>query len=489
MTHRRRFRLPGAYKSSTGHKRPPGMARGAGAAAIATTIGLAQLTALTSLTPVAAADTLSADDLPAELRCSTALADMPQPATSQPARSVGDYFPTLPAAHRLATGRGVTVAVIDTGVRPTAELPQLRDGGDLIGEADGLTDCDLHGTIVAELIAARGLSSPRMRGVAPDAEILSLRGASRIVAKSSTAAPGIAAGPQALRMGNSRNLALAINKAIDQGADVINLSLSLCLGPDEIPTENWALAQAIERAEAQNVVVVAAAGNRGPECEENDVAYPAHFPTVIAVGAMDDSHTAADYTMHPATVTAPGGPYQVPNLNAATPGSPVRATGSVIRGVHSPAHPQQPVALQGTSFAAPVVTGVVALIVERNPQATARQVREVLQRSSTATATDLGPWVDPFAAASVIISSPRGEESSFLIASAKRQRSPVSGSSTRGPLFVDEGSGRSQLASDDMRGVSSVAAIATFVALPLLGVVGALGIVFATSVRCRRRRR
>ena len=145
--------------------------------------------------------------------------------------------------------------------------------------------------------------------------------------------------------------------------------------------------------------------------------------------------------------------------------------------------------LQGTSFAAPVVTGVVALIVERNPQASARQVREALQRTSTPTSTDLGPWVDPFAAASVVISSARTEDGSpFIVSPEESEHVTLPGRTTRGALFGDESLDNSQLASSGRHEAPSVVTTVGFVALPLVGIMGALGIVCATSLRCRRRR-
>src|SRR5690242_17138073 len=81
------------------------------------------------------------------------------------------------AIARLADGRGVTVAVLDSGVDATH--PQLRGavraGADLVSGGDGRTDCVGHGTVVASLIAARSSVGAGLRGLAPAATILPIR--------------------------------------------------------------------------------------------------------------------------------------------------------------------------------------------------------------------------------------------------------------------------------------------------------------------------
>ncbi|NKS02623.1 S8 family serine peptidase [Rhodococcus hoagii] len=77
--------------------------------------------------------------------------------------------------HQYATGKGVTVAVIDSGVSPNSRLPRLTGGGDYIATTNGLEDCDHHGTLVAGIIAATPSDSDGFVGVAPDASILSIR--------------------------------------------------------------------------------------------------------------------------------------------------------------------------------------------------------------------------------------------------------------------------------------------------------------------------
>ena len=69
----------------------------------------------------------------------------------------------------------MTVAVVDTGVNPSVRLPHLRGEGDYVDGGDGLTDCDTHGTVIASIIGAAPAEGDALVGVAPDAELLSIR--------------------------------------------------------------------------------------------------------------------------------------------------------------------------------------------------------------------------------------------------------------------------------------------------------------------------
>ena len=85
-----------------------------------------------------------------------------------------DYL-RLADAQKFATGAGVTVAVIDTGVNGSPRVP-AEPGGDFVDKAgNGMSDCDAHGTLTASIIAGRPAPTDGFIGVAPDARILSLR--------------------------------------------------------------------------------------------------------------------------------------------------------------------------------------------------------------------------------------------------------------------------------------------------------------------------
>ncbi|EJR91171.1 S8 family peptidase, partial [Bacillus cereus] len=136
------------------------------------------------------------------------------------------------------TGKGIKVAVIDTGIDSTH--PDLKKnylkGYDFVDNDTNPEDIVGHGTHVAGIIAANG----RMKGVAPDASILAYRVSDQ--------------------GGNTEMIIKAINQAIEDGAHIINLSMGTSLSGTDAP-----LNQAIQKAIAKNITVVTAAGNSGPE--------------------------------------------------------------------------------------------------------------------------------------------------------------------------------------------------------------------------------
>ncbi|MCZ9347655.1 S8 family serine peptidase, partial [Streptomyces sp. TRM76130] len=158
-----------------------------------------------------------------------------------------------------ATGEGVTVAVIDTGVDDSN--PQLRDamasgGKDYVGSTDGTEDLEGHGTRVAGIIAARQLEGTGFVGIAPDAKILSFR---------------YTGGEEE---GNSKTMSQAIRDAVAKGAEIINISSDTAAKED-----NLELRSAVAAAVDAGALVVAAAGNDGADGKSADT-YPASYPGV-----------------------------------------------------------------------------------------------------------------------------------------------------------------------------------------------------------------
>ncbi|GAA1753649.1 hypothetical protein GCM10009681_25780 [Luedemannella helvata] len=224
---------------------------------------------------------------------------------------------------RLADGRGVTVAVIDSGV--DADHPQLRGrvaaGVDLVDGGNGQVDCVGHGTAVASVIAARPRSGSGLRGLAAGATILPIRVTDRHDSDGDVVGSGL----------DAKGVATAVRRAILARVGVINLSLSTT-------TDDPALRDAIADAVAADIVVVAAAGNareRG-----NPTPYPAAYPGVLGVGAIDESgqRVAASQVGSYVDIVAPGA-----QVIGAQPG-----------GGHA--------AMSGTSLAAPFVAATAALV-------------------------------------------------------------------------------------------------------------------------------
>jgi Subtilase family len=239
----------------------------------------------------------------------------------------------LPEAHALSRGSNVTIAVIDSGIDVTH--PELADAivesFDALGAKEG---AHVHGTGIAGAI----VSHARLMGSAPKARILAIR------------AFGAAAN-------GAESTSFVILKSLDfaamHGAQIVNMSFA---GPKDPLVE-----RGIEAAAAKGMVLVAASGNAGPK---SPPLYPAANPEVIAVSATDahdrlfpasnrGSHIAISAPGVDIFLPAPDGKYQMTS---------------------------------GTSFSAAYISGLAALMMERNPLLAPAEVRAILTR----TARDLG---------------------------------------------------------------------------------------------------
>jgi membrane-anchored mycosin MYCP len=268
----------------------------------------------------------------------------------------------------------------------------LEAGGDYVSNSDGLQDCDAHGTLVAGIIAAAPSPDDSFAGVAPDATILSIRQNSGAFDLAGTGA-NTSDDPNATSTGygNTQTLALAITRAVELGATVINLSEVAC-APVAAGLDDAAVGRAVRYAFERNVVVVAAAGNFNNQsmCNAQNVmtdpnqplergwdtvgtiASPAWFDDyVLTVGAVTTSSAPAEFSLH--------GPW----VALAAPGERITSLDSNGPGLINGQLGQQGMApLNGTSFAAPFVSGVVALIRSRFPELTARQVMDLIKRTA-----------------------------------------------------------------------------------------------------------
>ncbi|MFG3036367.1 type VII secretion-associated serine protease mycosin [Streptomyces sp. NPDC048330] len=244
-------------------------------------------------------------------------------------------------------GKGVRVAVIDTGVddvnpqlraavdakagkdylKPDKENPGFGD--EKRGKTDGTVDEVGHGTKVAGIIAARPRKGTGFVGLAPEATVIPIRQNDE---KNS---------------GKSDTMALAIDHAVAKGAGVINISQDTTqpLGPES------PMAKAVARAIASDVVVVASAGNDGMDGSFKDT-FPAAFPGVLAVASSDRNNERADFSQAGTFVgvAAPG-----VDIVSTVPGG-----GQCVD--------------NGTSFSAPYVAGVAVLLRAKYPRWTAAQI-------------------------------------------------------------------------------------------------------------------
>jgi membrane-anchored mycosin MYCP len=327
-----------------------------------------------------------------------------------------------------SAGGGQRVAVIDTGVTPHPYFEgRVEPGGDYVLVEDppgpGLVDCDGHGTEVAGIIAADPPNDVGFQGVAPDARIVSIRQSSQNYAKDDSPPPpppnppaggeanpeepaggeeqsGEGGQPNALRSpgaggtgpvqnGGSRqqneegaagtveSLAAAVVRAANTpGVTVMNISINNCHPADgTITSAEQQLQAAVHYAVEKNIVVVSAAGNLDSErCVQNDglqerpksITTPPWFAKdVLSVAAIDQTGGVADFSVHGpwVSVAAPG--TKIISLDPAK-GSTGLANLTIEGGNQTE--------IQGTSFAAPYVSGLVALVRQKYPDLDAREV-------------------------------------------------------------------------------------------------------------------
>lgn len=286
----------------------------------------------------------------------------------------------LPQAHTLAHGVNVTIAVIDSGI----DLRHPEFAGATITPFDALGSKEgphAHGTGVAGAIVSHG----RLMGSAPAAQILAIR-AFAVSGKGAES--------------NSYAILKGLDFAAAHGAQIVNMSFA---GPKDA-----LVGRALAALAARNILMVAAAGNAGPK---SPPLYPGADSNVIAVSATDarDRLFAASSRGAYVALSAPGVDIFLPS-----PDDKYQIT-------------------SGTSFSAAYVSGLAALILERNPALKPEEVRAIL----TKTAHDLGPPGpdDQFGA---------GEADAFAAVSAVSVLSaPVAAASAKpaaiGPPNVPEG--------------------------------------------------
>lgn len=265
--------------------------------------------------------------------------------------------PSYPALHALSRGRDVDVAVIDTG----------SAGPGVVGDRDF---CVLHGSVVTSVL----------RAIAPEAKVHSFR--HNAVASRAE--------------GTVEDLVRAIDRALKARVKIINISMVACEDTAE-------LREAIGQAEKAGVLVVASTGNTG-QCPEGAPTFPSSLDSVLAVGAVAPraQELAAGAGAGAGSVAGPAAgkensadqgrvpaQYSAPThwVDLFAPGGPVEGQVDVRGKVHTIVGNPDP--FEGTSFAAPVVSGTAALVWQIVPHLSVQEVRELL--TATASPGASGP--------------------------------------------------------------------------------------------------
>ncbi len=247
-------------------------------------------------------------------------------------------------------GDGVKVAILDTGIDYThPDLDDVYAGGyDYVDDDSDPKDGHGHGTHCAGIVAAED-NGVGVIGVAPHASIYAVR----VLNNQGS--------------GSTSDIIAGIDWAIDNGIDVISMSL----GGGSYDSSFDA---AVSRAFDAGVVVLAASGNDG----KGTISYPAKYDDAIAVGAIDSSHSLASFSNYgpEQEVVAPG-----VDIYSTMPTYTVTLNQWWYGGM-SKNYDE----MSGTSMACPMAAGVVALVLDANPSLTPTQVRDILHTSSV----DLG---------------------------------------------------------------------------------------------------
>ena len=296
-------------------------------------------------------------------------------ANPSPLHAASAVYPKVVGADRLwsggVEGDGVTVAVVDTGITPVADLAGRVIGGvDFSGGDNPYKDEFGHGTFVAGLIAGNGTSSGgQYKGVAPKAKLVSIKIAG---ADGSSDVSHVLAAMQ-----------WAVSYRGDYGIRVLNLSL----GTDSTQSYHLSpLNAAVERAWDSGIVVTVSSSNNGPGA--GTVTKPGDDPLVVTVGALDDKGTPGrgDDIMAGFSGQGPTRANGLSKPDLVAPGRSVislRAPGSAI----DAAYPGSRVGSayfkgSGTSFSTAVTSGAAALILDHEPGLSPDQVKARLLGSA-----------------------------------------------------------------------------------------------------------
>lgn len=262
------------------------------------------------------------------------------------------------------TGKGQTIAIIDSGIFPHADLKDRVVGWlDLAGNKNKPSDTWGHGTHVAGIAAGSGKASAgEVKGVAPEANLVGVR------------------------IGSVSDAVQALDWVIANkdkyGVGVVNLSLG------EISTQGAAQdpwCQAVQRAIDAGLTVVVAAGNEGAN-GPGSISTPGISPNAITVGGVDDHGTVdpQDDTLYAGSGLGPTSYDRLAKPDVMAPAVAVYSTLSPASGLDDRSQPHLAggyLPMQGTSMATPAVAGLVALLKQARPDLSPADLKTILMQS------------------------------------------------------------------------------------------------------------
>lgn len=238
-----------------------------------------------------------------------------------------------PAWEEGLTGKGVDIAVLDSGIASHSDLT-ISGGVSMVDYTSSYKDDNGHGTHVAGVIGSKD-DGNGTRGVSPDANLYAVK----VLDKGGH--------------GKLTDIIEGVDWAINKGVDIINMSL----GTD---SDSEALKMVVDKAKDQGILVVASAGNSGNSAgTDNSMAYPARYDSVISVGATDANNKRANFS---STGTA---------LDVMAPGKAIPST--YLNNSYGTG--------DGTSQAAPYVSGMLALMKQKFPEKSGAELRQMLESS------------------------------------------------------------------------------------------------------------
>ena len=285
-----------------------------------------------------------------------------------------------PAAWNVARGKGVLVAIVDTGVDynhpDLVGRVNVADGRDFVNDDDDAWDDNGHGTHVSGIVAATMDNEVGIAGLAPECVILPVKVLG-------------AAGS-----GGSYDVARGIMYAADHAARIINLSVA-----EDGPWPEAFMQSAVEYAQSKGCIVIAAAGNGD---SSGGASYPARYTDVVGVAAVDSQNARAAFSNYGE------------GIDVAAPGIGILST------VPGNAYGY----LSGTSMASPFVAGIAALILGTDPSLESAAVIARIKGSATFLGSTLGAGLVNARKALEDVPPPPGSDVPGLLLGS----SPVTGS-------------------------------------------------------------